>query len=718
VSAGDYALGLAGLGAIVLSLAVVARSARRALLPDWTGPPALLAEAILGIGAFILISELLGVVGLLDGVLLVIACPLAAAATRPLAARAGHRRSGPEQAGPVGAPAMESSAGSTELRVAIALALLVALQWAAPTLVALDRGIYGGDSLWYHLPFTAHIAQTGSVTELLFTDPLYLQWFYPQNSELLHAGGLLLLGNDFLSPLLNMAWLGLALLAGWCAGRPYRAGAATLAAVAALMSADLLASRQPGNANNDVVAITLLLAAAAILITAGTRPAPRGGSNRPPTPQVFLVAGLAAGLALGTKLTVVAPIAALTVGVIAIASPGTRARVAAAWGGGLIAGGCLWYLRNLIVSGNPLPWIDLGPISRVEELQGRDPHSIAHYLTDTDPWGRYFIPGLDERLGELWPLALALAIGGVVVGLASGRRVERMLAVVALVSAIAYVLTPLSAAGPDGMPTGFRLNMRYLTPALVLAYVLVAIPPDRLSPSRRQRWTRASLALFGGLTVVAVVTHGAIELDRLPGEVTLAAAVVALPVALVLLARRGMSAPALAAGAAAAILGLALLGRNAQQDYLSQRYSSTAPGHLRPDEHPSTELSHGLDAAFDRLRETSAQRIALSGAEGAFYQYGLWGKDSSNRVRYLGRRGDRGSFHPVAGCPEYLAAINDGEFDYVVTTPSYDQDAPTSATAPVERGWLAAAGAERVAGGDLVDVWRPAGPLDPSTCPA
>ena len=72
------------------------------------------------------------------------------------------------------------------------------------------------------MPFAAHIAQTGSVTELLFTDPLYLNWFYPQNSELLHADGLLLLGNDFLSPLLNLAWLGLALLAALVHRAPLR----------------------------------------------------------------------------------------------------------------------------------------------------------------------------------------------------------------------------------------------------------------------------------------------------------------------------------------------------------------------------------------------------------------------------------------------------------------------------------------------------------------
>src|SRR5262249_35821126 len=144
----------------------------------------------------------------------------------------------------------------------------VAAQWAGPTLLALDRGIYGGDSLWYHMPLAAHIAETHSVTGLLYTDPLYLNWFYPQVSELIHAGGILLFGNDFLSTLINMAWLAAALYAGWCIGRPYGSGPTAMAAVASVMAANLLFSRQPGNANNDVVAIALFLGSVAILLNA------------------------------------------------------------------------------------------------------------------------------------------------------------------------------------------------------------------------------------------------------------------------------------------------------------------------------------------------------------------------------------------------------------------------------------------------------------------
>jgi hypothetical protein len=718
---GDYLLGVAALAVIAVSMAVAGRTLRRALLPDWNGPPALLANGVLALGLLIAVSELLGLFGLLDGVVLTIACAIVGGGALRLEpmlmpptieGKAKVKAAGAlSAAGLREAPKLER----WELGAAVAIAFLVALQWAGPTLLALDRGIYGGDSLWYHLPFSAHIAQTGSVTELLFVDPLYLNWLYPQISELLHADGLLLLGNDFFSPLLNLAWLGLALFAGWCIGRPYGASAPATAAVAALMSANLMFSRQPGNANNDVVAIALLLAAVAILVNA------RGPTARGP----LLVAGLAAGLALGTKLTVVPPVLALSVGVVVIAATGERARAAIAWGAGLLAGGGLWYLRDLIVAGTPFPFVDIGPLSKPEELQGRDPYAIVHYIADTDVWGRYFRPALEERLGDLWPLLLVLAAAAVVVWLLRGRPLERMLAAVVLVSGVAYLLTPLGASGPEGAPVGFRLNIRYLAPALALGLVLATLAPvsriremwrgkEGLEPTRPDRI--GAFAVFGGLTLLNVVHLEPIDSGRLPGELLLAAAVIALPVGIVLLARRGVSRRVLAAAALVPIVALLTLGRFAQDDYLDQRYSSGAP-HYPTTEQPSIELGQGLGVAYDIAREIEGAEIGLSGTTGALFQYGLWGPDSSNRVRYIGQRGDRAAFAEIAECPEWITEVNRDDFDYIVTTPQYDQDNPRAATQPVEFAWLSNAGEIRHLGGSgLVDFWQVTGVLDPATC--
>jgi hypothetical protein len=751
---GDYILGAVGLIAITLSMTIAGRTARRAALPGWTGTPALLADAVLAIGMLVVVSEVLGLFGILDGVLLVTASLIVgggAIRLEPMLIRAGARVA--HWGKGHGADEREAPrVTSLERAVAIVIALIVAAQWAGPTLLALDRGIYGGDSLWYHLPLAAHIANTGSVTDLLYTDPLYLNWFYPQVSELLHAGGLLLFGNDFLSPLLNMAWLGLALFAGWCIGRPYGSGATSLAAVAAVMAANLLFSRQPGNANNDVVAIALFLSAVALLLNSRwpaavhtPRPAPlpegvpgagpallsspyRPIVHRPhgaePPLGVVLVAGLAAGLALGTKLTVVPPVLALTVGVIWIAGPGYRLRAAATWLGAMLVGGGYWYVRNLIVSGNPFPWQDIGPIHHAEALQGRHPYSIVHYATDTSVWGRYFTPALHERLGELWPAYLALAVIAVLLLLWRGGRMERMLAMVALVAAIAYLITPLGASGPEGMPIGFRLNIRYLAPGLILALTLLAIPPPfaradrpmRIVGSREGLWRFGTLAIFAVLTVVSAGAIGAIDTGRIPGTVALALAVVAVPVLLLVLARRGLKPVPLAGIGAAVLIALAVAGRFAQSHYLDERYSSTAPDYPRS-EQPAIELGQGLGAAYDWARGTAGLKIALSGTMGALFQYGLWGGDSSNSVTYIGEHGPRGSFNEIPECPEWIAALNDGDYDYVVTTPTYHQDDPAADTAPVQRDWISRAGnVTRVAGAGLVDVWKVTGPLDPLAC--
>jgi hypothetical protein len=717
MSTGDYILGVAGLAAIVVSLGVCAPAVRRTLLPDWSGAPALVADAVLGIGLYVLIAELLGLVGLLTGLALVIASAPAAIAITLAAGRAaraadGDRREGEiEPRGQRGRPGGTSAwIPSPETLVAAAIAFLVALQWAGPSLLALDRGIYGGDSLWYHLPFAAHFAQTGSVTGLLFTDPLYLNWFYPQNSELVHAGGLLLFGNDFLSPLINLAWLGLALLAAWCVGRPYGAGAPALAGVAALMSADIMFSRQPGNANNDVVAIALLLASVAVITNAAAhrgRVTPVGGP---------LVGGLAAGLAIGTKLTVVVPVLTLTAGVIAIAAAGTRLRTAGAWLGGLLAGGGLWYARNLIVSGNPFPWEDLWIFPKAGELEGRHPYSIAHYLTDTGVWGRWFEPGLHERLGDLWPLALAAAAAGVLIALIGGRRLERMLAVVAAVSAIAYLLTPLGAAGPEGMPFAFRLNIRYLAPALALAFVLLTIPPS-FARGRERWWTWGALGLFALLILASNGTIGAIDGGRLGGSLLLAMAVVFVPVAAVACVRARVEVGAVVVVLVGLALILAIVGRGAQTHYLDERYSVAAPDYPVPPEHPATELDQGMGVAFDWARGLHDQRIALSGTLGALFQYGLWGKDSSNDVRVIGRRGDHGTFDAITDCPGWVRTVNDGNYSYLVTTPTYNQDHPERDQRPVESGWMARApNAYLVVGSNLVAVWKLNGPISPAVC--
>jgi hypothetical protein len=194
----------------------------------------------------------------------------------------------------------------------------------------------------------------------------------------------------------------------------------------------------------------------------------------------LVVAGLAVGMAVGTKSTALAMAAALTVAIVFLAPPGRRLTSAGWWFAAGFAGGGYWYLRNLVISGNPLPQLEhLGPISlpHPERLQsGRPDFSIAHYATDTAVWRDYFGPGLDQAFGTLWPLVVAGAIAGGLVALLCGReRVLRWMGGVALFGLLAYAFTPLSAAGAEGAPEGFSINLRYAIPALLAGLTLLPV---------------------------------------------------------------------------------------------------------------------------------------------------------------------------------------------------------------------------------------------------
>ena len=53
----------------------------------------------------------------------------------------------------------------------------------------------------------------------------------------------------------------------------------------------------------------------------------------------------------------------------------------------------------------------------------------------------------------------------------------RLAGAVTIVAAIAYLFTPLTAAGPEGHPLAFGINLRYLTPALALGLALLPLEP-------------------------------------------------------------------------------------------------------------------------------------------------------------------------------------------------------------------------------------------------
>jgi len=721
VSTGSYILSAILLAVLVLSLGFSAVRLRQRFLPDWEGAPAYLVDAIVGVALLIWLSELLGVIGLFYAWILVLAS-MALALGIALALGSGGRQGQPDR------PAPASLSGTTI--VAIAVVMLVFAHWGLTAKDALGRGIFNFDSLWYHMPFATEMAKSHSLAGLHYTETVFTNWLYPQNSELIHGVGILLTERDTLSLFINFGWLGMAFLAAWCIGRPYGRGALCVVATAIVLSSHTLVVREPGAAKNDVIAAALLLAAIAVLINAYATRVARGrgspmaeGAERPstwgraaatdPASQMLplAIAGLATGMAVGTKSTVLAMAAALTVAVVALAPTGRRWAAFGWWFVPALAGGGFWYLRNLVVTGNPLPQVEsLGPISlpHPEQVQsGRPDFSIAHYATDTGVWREYFGPGLDHAFGTLWPLVVGAAILGALLAIFRGRdRVVRWMGGVALFGMLAYLFTPLSAAGAEGAPTGFAINIRYAIPALLAGLAL--LPLARGLESQRRQW-----GLLGALVAILVLTDRSDAVLRDPDRLFawgLALLLVLIPAAVLLVARhRGASRGMVAAGFAALALVVVAIGYPVQRDYLQDRFRNANPETSIP--------GMNLDSAYRWARDTEGARIGLAGTTAGFLQYGFYGTDLSNRVRYMGVEDPHGAFNPIPDCGGFRAAVDAAELDYLVTAPFLNFIHPEDPIASPEAGWLR--GEDAVTPLDRsgpVVVWRVRGRLDPTAC--
>jgi hypothetical protein len=266
----SYLAGSLSLVVIVAALGFGAYHLRRWIVPELSGAVARLAEAVLGLSLLVLTLQLVGTVGLLRAGWIPAACAVigvgAGLLARPRARVATEAREAP--------PPTPRWA----LVFAIGVASWSLADWSGPTQLALDRGMFGGDTVWYHMPFSARFAQQGSIVEPHFTDPLRLAvWFYPHTSELLHGSSIAIFRSDFLAPVMNLGWLALGLLAAWCVGRPFGVAPATLVAAALIFDSGLMWETQAGEARNDVMALALLLAATGSSPTWRTRSARSGG---------------------------------------------------------------------------------------------------------------------------------------------------------------------------------------------------------------------------------------------------------------------------------------------------------------------------------------------------------------------------------------------------------------------------------------------------------
>ncbi|HEX6781604.1 MAG TPA: hypothetical protein VF125_06175 [Solirubrobacterales bacterium] len=720
VDLGGYLWGVVQLALVVGPIAFSAYRLRRKLLPTWEGAPARLVEAVVGIALLIWLSELLGLFGFFYASTLIMASLLLAVGIRFLPGGGADLGDHPEQLlqrRDGGTKSATGPAGQTAWSLVVMLLVIAAtvFSYAVTTKHALDRGVFNFDSLWYHLPFAVDMVQTHSVVGMHHVDTVFTNWFYPQNSELLHGVGILLTERDTLSLFLNLGWLAVAFLAAYCVGRPYGRGAVTAIAAAILLECHTLVVRDPGAAKNDLMTAALLLASIAILVQAWSSSVPFSSQatrrNRRMDRWALAAAGLAAGLAAGTRVTGLAMAAALTVAVVVLAPRGRRWAATGWWFVPALAGGGFWYLRNLVVAGNPIPEVhSLGPISlpHPDRLQeGRPDFSIVHYATDTGVWREYFGPGLHEAFGALWPLVVFGALAAALLALLHGRdRLLRWIGAVALFGALAYLFTPLSAAGAEGEPVGFGINIRYVIPALLAGIVL--LPLDRWLDGRHRQW-----GLTGVLVLVFLVTNrpdDALHDGARVFAFLLVVFAVLLPALLFHLRSQGAGAGLMAGSATALVVLLVAAGYPLQRHYLENRFANEGSGEEQiPGMH--------LNSAYRWARGVEGARIGLAGTTAGFAGYGFYGTDLSNRVLYLGEDGPHGGFDAIPTCAAFRAAVNDADLDYLVTAPFLNFLHPRDPIPSPEARWLRGEDAVRpILRSGPVTVWKVKGELSPGDC--
>ena len=307
-----------------------------------------------------------------------------------------------------------------------AVVAVAALALAWQLVVGLVLPPFAFDALTYHLTIAASWIQAENV------DPSALSLccaYYPANPELIFAWPMTLLGGDGLVDTVQFGFLALGALAvaglARSAGLP-RSGAA--AAAGLFVATPVVLLQAPTNYADVLVAACALAGLHALTRFMLTGERPR-----------LVVAGLAAGLLLGTKGTGIVWAAALGLAalvlVVALARRGRVSPRAATGGLAAFAVACLalgsyWYARNWIETGNPAYPFRVeaagveafdGPF-RVDDVltqpdAGADepwPAAIVRsWASDLDFWnqGSYDYQQRSGGLGPLWPwLALPLLV--------------------------------------------------------------------------------------------------------------------------------------------------------------------------------------------------------------------------------------------------------------------------------------------------------------------
>lgn len=400
---------------------------------------------------------------------------------------------------------------------------------------ALGLTLYNGVRTWdgnaYHVVVPLQWLKLGSLTEPLARQGVYgptgfEKFANPGNGHLLLAIPLIL-GWDRVACLVQLPF---ALLAAWAVTRIGRdAGGSRAAALLGglgFLSAPIVAN-QAAVPMLDLMTAALILTCLALLLRVADAPPPPG--------RVLVTAGLALGLALGTKTSALAqlPLVALVIAASAWTrgKPAEVGRRLGVFAAAALAPVAFWYLRGVLLFGNPIFPLGFEPFG-LPLLKGTTAELMTGYwdvgrMGMRSRWGWLLFPFLDPEYSDetgfgallvgLGALALAFGLGELIQELRPGRLGRRLgprgrLALLALLGVVVFLLgtarTPrlaladvgllaaLAAPAVDELGRGGRSRGAVGTTALALTLVTSLVALRRMAPylgppeSRRESLVR------------------------------------------------------------------------------------------------------------------------------------------------------------------------------------------------------------------------------------
>ncbi|HKG56158.1 MAG TPA: glycosyltransferase family 39 protein [Candidatus Limnocylindrales bacterium] len=374
------------------------------------------------------------------------------------------------------------------------LAVVAGASLAWRTLLAIRLPVLDYDGFSYHLVTVDTWLQTnhiGRTPQRIWSDG------YPANGELISLWLMAFTRTDDYAtlsallavPLVVISTVGLARVLG--AARMWSVFAGLLVAVVPALV--MLTT----TTYVDVLAAAYIAAGWFFGVAALTAPA---GARRS---TLYVLAGLAAGLGIGTKGTLLVPLGAVVFVLLVDAVRRSSVSRATLRDGALVvvplvAFGGYWYIKNTIVFGNPVWPFTIGPLPGIgtfNDLIVQTPRQLAPLPAPLRILYSWFADlalssyQFDTRIGGFgiqWPIILVLAVVGVIV--AARRYLWPTLAIV--VPAAVTLLT---------MPMSWWPRLTLFVPVLAIALAAVAL--SRIAASGR----RASTAAVVGALAISVV---------------------------------------------------------------------------------------------------------------------------------------------------------------------------------------------------------------------